>query len=248
MGRQARSGCERRLHSVHQRGPTAKRGAYMAKARTGQPAGESTSARSYHHGNLRRALLEAALELAQQHGPERVSVREAARLVGVPPGAPFRHFPNRRALMTALAEEAGERLRIEVQKSIGGRRMSPLHRLRALGRGYLHWAMRHPSHFKILSARDQIDLDGSMALRNSIGEVRALTEQTIAAAQQQGEVNSAHGVAALALLSRATVYGLARMQHDGHLGQWGVAEGDEGAAMTGTLDLLITLMRRTSVS
>jgi hypothetical protein len=44
------------------------------------------------------------------------------------------------------------------------------------------------------------------------------------------------------------VYGLARMQHDGHLGQWGVAAGDEGAAMTGTLDLLITLMRRTSAS
>ena len=104
--------------------------------------------------------------------------------------------------------------------------------------------MRHPSHFKILSARDQIDLDGSMALRNSIGEVRALTEQTLAEAQQQGEVDSVHKVTSLALLSRATAYGLARMQHDGHLGQWGVAAGDEAAAMTGTLDLLIALMRR----
>jgi AcrR family transcriptional regulator len=216
----------------------------MAKVLTGRPAAASTSARSYHHGNLRRALLEAALELAQRHGPERVSVREAARLVGVSPGAPFRHFPSRRALMTALAEEAGERLRIEVRKSMGGRGASPLQRLRALGRGYLQWAMRHPSHFKILSARDQIDLDGSMALLNSIGEVRALTEQTLAEAQQQGEVDSVHAVAALALLSRATAYGLARMQQDGHLRQWGVAAGDESAAMTSTLDLLIALMRR----
>ena len=219
----------------------------MAKAGIGRPAGESSSARSYHHGNLRQALLEAALELAQRHGPERVSVREAARLVGVSPGAPFRHFPNRRALMTALAEEAGERLRIEVRKSMGARRATPLQRLRALGRGYLHWAMRHPSHFKILSARDQIDLDGSEALRNSIGEVRALTEQTLAEAQQQGEVDSVHAVAALALLARATAYGLARMQQDGHLAQWGVAAGDEAAAMTGTLDLLIALMRRAPV-
>ena len=219
----------------------------MAKARSEGPE-ESAAKHSYHHGNLRQALLEAALELAQRHGPERVSVREAARLVGVSPGAPFRHFPNRRALMTALAEEAGERLRIEVRKSMGVRRASPLQRLRALGSGYLQWATRHPSHFKIISARDQIDLEGSMALRNSIGEVRALTEQTIAEAQQRGEVDSAHAVAALALLSRATVYGLARMQHDGHLGQWGVAAGDEGAAMTGTLDLLIALMRRTAVS
>ena len=220
----------------------------MAKAKTGRQAVAATPARSYHHGNLRQALLEAALELARLHGPERVSVREAARLVGVSPGAPFRHFPNRRALMTALAEEAGERLRIEVRKSMGGRQASGLQRLRSLGRGYLQWAMRHPSHFKIVSARDQIDLDGSAALRASIGEVRALTEQTLTEAQRQGEVAVAHDVAALALLSRATVYGLARMQHDGHLGQWGVAPGDEAAAMTDTVDLLIALMRNAPAS
>lgn len=216
----------------------------MARIKTGRPSDETTPERSYHHGNLRQALLEAALDLAQRYGPERVSVREAARQVGVSPAAPFRHFPNRRALMTALAEEAGERLRIEVRKSLGGRRTSPLQRLRLLGRGYLQWAMRHPSHFKIISARDQIDLDGSTALRASIGEVRALTEQTLTEAQQQGQIDAAHGIAALALLSRATVYGLARMNQDGHLGQWGVAAGDEAAAMAGTLDLLIAIMRR----
>ena len=220
----------------------------MARVKTDRAAGESTSSRGYHHGNLRQALLEAALELARRHGPGGVSVREAAREVGVSPGAPFRHFPSRRALMTALAEEAGERLRIEVRKSMGGRRASPLQRLRSLGRGYLQWATRHPSHFQIVSARDQIDLDRSVALRASIGEVRALTEQTLAEAQQQGEVDAVHDVAALALLSRATAYGLARMQLDGHLGQWGVAAGDEAAAMTNTLDLLITLMRRPPVS
>ena len=87
-----------------------------------------------------------------------------------------------------------------------------------------------------------------MALRNSIGEVRELTEQTLAEAKQQGEVDAMHGVAALALLSRATAYGLARMQHDGHLGQWGVAAGEEAAAMTDTLDLLIAPIRRAAVS
>ena len=216
----------------------------MAKPTLDRPAGPSVPSRSYHHGNLRQALLEAALELAQRHGPERVSVREAARQIGVSPAAPFRHFPNRRSLMTALAEEAAERLRIEVRKSMGGRGAAPLQRLRLLGRGYLQWAMRHPSHFRIVSARDQIDLDGSMALRAGIGDVRALTEQVLTEAQQQGEVDAAHDASALALLSRATAYGLARMHLDGHLGQWGVAAGDEAAAMTGTLDLLIALMRR----
>src|SRR2546423_11324984 len=97
----------------------------MAKVRTDRSAGELTSARGYHHGNLRRALLEAALELAQRHGPERVSVREAARLIGVSPRAPFRPFPHRPALMTALAEEAGPRCRAPGPASIGGRARSP---------------------------------------------------------------------------------------------------------------------------
>ena len=67
--------------------------------------------------------------------------------------------------------------------------------------------------------------------------------QAVQARLAQQEPVDEPSVAALALLSRATVYGLARMQHDGHLGQWGVAAGDEAAAMTNTLDLLIALMR-----
>ena len=57
----------------------------MAKVKIDQRTDKATPARGYHHGNLRRALLEAALQLAQQHGPERVSVREAARQIGVSP-------------------------------------------------------------------------------------------------------------------------------------------------------------------
>ena len=55
----------------------------------------------YHHGDLRRVLIDAALRLAEEGGPAAVSVREAARRAGVSPGAPFRHFPSRDALMMA---------------------------------------------------------------------------------------------------------------------------------------------------
>lgn len=204
--------------------------------------------RGYHHGNLRQALLEAALALAHEHGPERVSVREAARRAGVSPAAPFRHFPTRRALMTALAEEASERLRIEVRKSMGSPHGSPLARLRRVGRGYLQWAARHPAHFRIVSARDQIDLAASTALRASIDDVRLLAQHTLEEAQAAGEVDARLDASALSLLARATVYGLARMQQDGHLAQWGVAPADEAAAMTATLDLLIDLIGRPATS
>ncbi|WP_141291902.1 TetR-like C-terminal domain-containing protein, partial [Ideonella azotifigens] len=131
---------------------------------------------------------------------------------------------------------------IEVRKAIRPRDKTPLARLRALGRGYLQWARAHEAHFRIVSARDQIDLAGSPALQASMQAVRALTEQTLHEAQAVGEVNSAHDAAALALLSRATVYGLARMQLDGHLPQWGVKPGGEAAATEATLALLVRLM------
>ena len=57
--------------------------------------------RPYHHGDLRRVLVEAALQLVEEGGADAVSVREAARRAGVSPGAPFRHFPSRNALMNA---------------------------------------------------------------------------------------------------------------------------------------------------
>jgi len=204
------------------------------------------AARSYHHGNLRQALLEAALELAQQRGPEGVSVREAARRLGVSPAAPFRHFPNRRALMTAMAEEASERLRIEVRKSLTREKGNALERLSSVGRGYLQWARRHPSHFRIISARDQIDIAGSAALVRNVEEVRDLTVQALRAAQAQGLIAAELDAAALALLARATVYGLARMQLDDHFGQWGIAPAAVPAAMNATLALLVTLMAATA--
>src|SRR5579871_2109283 len=70
--------------------------------------------RAYHHGNLRAALVEAALALVEDVGADRVTVREAARRAGVSSGAPFRHFPDRTALLTAVAEEAMRRLRVAV--------------------------------------------------------------------------------------------------------------------------------------
>lgn len=199
---------------------------------------------TYHHGNLRQALVASALELALARGPEGVSVREAARMAGVSSGAPFRHFPNRRALMTAVAEEATERLRIEVRRSIRPSDRTALQRLAALGRGYLRWAGGSPAHFRIVSARDQIDLAASPGLQRGMQAVRELTQETIRDAQAAGAIDAAHDPAQLALLSRACVYGLARMRIDGHLAQWGVPAGQEAQAVEAALALLIGLMRR----
>ena len=59
--------------------------------------------RGYHHGNLREALVAAAVDLISQHGPEGFTVAEAARLAGVSPGAPYRHFRDAEALLAEVA-------------------------------------------------------------------------------------------------------------------------------------------------
>src|SRR5271165_2056297 len=102
----------------------------------------------YHHGDLRRVLIDAALDLVEAGGAEGLSVREAARRAGVSPGAPFRHFESRAALMTAVAEEAQRRFRAEIDAALADAPAGdPLARFRSFGRAYLRWAMRNPTHF-----------------------------------------------------------------------------------------------------
>ena len=80
-----------------------------------KPRRRAPAPKPYHHGDLRRVLIDAALQLVGEGGAEAVSVREAARRAGVSPGAPFRHFPSREALMSAVAEEAQRRFRAEIE-------------------------------------------------------------------------------------------------------------------------------------
>src|SRR5215813_1054506 len=100
----------------------------------------------YHHGNLRAALIEATERLIEESGPESVTVREAARRAGVSSGAPFRHFPNRTALMTAVAEQAMTRLLAEVDRALKRTAgADPVTRCAAFGEAYFRWVVRNPT-------------------------------------------------------------------------------------------------------
>src|SRR5664279_3541429 len=125
----------------------------------------------YHHGDLRRVLSDAALGLAEEGGAEAVSVREAARRAGVSPGAPFRHFESRDALMTAVAEEAQRRFRAEIDATLAEVPPGdPLARFRKLGLAYLRWAMRNTAHFEIISSGRHFDHDRAAGLSRDNAE------------------------------------------------------------------------------
>jgi AcrR family transcriptional regulator len=184
-------------------------------------------------------LVDAALQLAAEDGPDEVSVREAARRAGVSPGAPFRHFASREALMSAVAEEAQRRFRAEIARAlVDVPADDPLARFRKLGLAYLRWAMRNPAHFTIISTRAHFDHDGSTEVSRDNAELIALTGDLLAEAAAKGQLRPLD-LAAARIAARALVYGFARMHIDGHFPRWGVAETEIERTAEAVLDLFV---------
>src|ERR1043166_1638725 len=89
--------------------------------------------RSYHHGNLREALISAALDLIAQKGPAGFTSAEAARAAGVSPAAPYRHFRDRDALMADVARRGFELFEQRLAAAWNGGRPAPLAALERMG-------------------------------------------------------------------------------------------------------------------
>ena len=156
--------------------PAAKPSAPKSPAKRRARLPRAAAPKPYHHGDLRRVLIDAALQLVGEGGADAVSVREAARRAGVSPGAPFRHFPSRDALMQAVAEEAQRQFRAEIAAALGPAAPGdPLRRFRCLGLAYLRWAMRNPTHFEIISSRRFFDHDRAVAISSDNAELIELT-------------------------------------------------------------------------
>lgn len=99
---------------------------------------------TYHHGDLKNALLEAAETLLEKSGVASVTLREVARTAGVSHTAPYRHFADKQALLAALAETGFERLATATQASIDKAKDDPLKQLQLATRSYVRLATSHP--------------------------------------------------------------------------------------------------------
>jgi AcrR family transcriptional regulator len=180
--------------------------------------------KTYHHGNLVEALLAATIELIEEQGVDKLSLREVSKRAGVSPGAPFRHFPSKRALLTAVAEQAMEQLSGAVanaQSKVAA--ADPAAAFEAIGTGYLEWATANPTHFQIISSRTLIDLDASSILIQNAA-IRTTMIQLLSQAQEQGLLAPDLDLNHLVLTTRAFAYGLARMFVDGHFPVWHPSE------------------------
>lgn len=107
--------------------------------------------RPYHHGDLRRTVLEAAVELIIERGPAQLSLRELARRAGVSHAAPAHHFKDKAGLLTELAVRGHELLAEAFAE--GGLDLTEL------GVRYVRFAAEHPAHFEVMYRPDLYDKD-----------------------------------------------------------------------------------------
>jgi AcrR family transcriptional regulator len=104
---------------------------------------------SYHHGDLRAALIETAVELIEERGVHEFSLAEASRRLGVAASAPYAHFADRDDLLAAVAVHALELFAAEVEGELD-RAGKPADRLAAIARAYVRFAGRHRRLFEVL--------------------------------------------------------------------------------------------------
>jgi AcrR family transcriptional regulator len=108
-----------------------------------------TKLKPYHHGNLREALLQAAIRLIGEVGPTAFTLREVARRAGVSHNAPYRHFRAKEDLMAAVATE-GYRELTDAMVRGAGKQSRALDRLKHAGLAYIEFALRRPEHFTVM--------------------------------------------------------------------------------------------------
>ncbi|MCC3650788.1 MULTISPECIES: TetR/AcrR family transcriptional regulator [Streptomyces] len=195
----------------------------------------------YHHGDLRNALIGAAVELAVEGGPERVVLREAARRVGVSPTAAYRHFSGHGDLLWQVKARGQQALAAFMLEAV--REVPPFpdpgeeaeRRLAAIGRGYVRFAVENPGLYRTAFRRIPADAPGADGVRAAFtgsappgdeprySAFRVLTDTLDAAVAAGRMAPAARPGAEIAAWS--AVHGLAQLLLDGPLsglpaGQW----------------------------
>jgi AcrR family transcriptional regulator len=112
--------------------------------------GQGDAPRGYHHGNLREALIRAALELIAKKGTAGFTFAEAARFAGVSPAAPYRHFRDRDELMASVALRGFEQFAAALTRAWDGGRPDAFAALERLGKAYLEFARTQPAFYSAM--------------------------------------------------------------------------------------------------
>lgn len=184
----------------------------MAHKTSGKTRGKT----SYHHGNLRAALLDAALAILERDGLAGLTLRKVAATARVSHAAPAHHFPTVKALETALATIAFERFRDAMAAARAGAKTDPAAQIRAAGDGYLAFARANPALFHLMFAESRLDWSDAALKEAATRSFQQLVEITSPLADQLGLTNDADR-AELQRLVWANAHGFAHLYIDGKM-------------------------------
>lgn len=182
----------------------------------------STSSRpvddgSYHHGNLREALVDEGLVLLEQAPGGEFSLRELARRVGVSANAAYRHFDGKEALLQALAAEGFRRFALAQARAARGA-PDPREGFLAAGQAYVAFACAHPALFRLMFGRFSVNQRGEELAAAGLVAFEGLRHGVAAALGQPVEVPA---VEVAALQAWSLVHGLSHLLLDGQLERHG---------------------------
>jgi AcrR family transcriptional regulator len=166
--------------------------------------------KSYHHGDLRKALIENGVRLVTEGDAEKLSLREVARMAGVSATAVYHHFPDKQALLSALAQEGLARLataQYRASEQAGGGKAG----FAATGRAYVNFALENPALFKLIGSTHAPPLDKADDLPDPMAFL--LANATALAPPGAPPI----AAQAIAIQGWALAHGLALLMLEGHV-------------------------------
>ncbi len=171
----------------------------------------ATARKNYHHGDLRAALLEAALDIITDSGPQQLTIREVARRAGVSHTAPYRHFADKDQLIVAVVEQGFSLLQDTMEKQKASVPPDPINQFAASGMAYVDFALTHPAYYRVMYSGDL--LTSSESLQHTSTETFAAMIKDIETCQELNIVKKGDAaLQALGILS--TIHGFVCMVND----------------------------------
>jgi AcrR family transcriptional regulator len=171
----------------------------------------------YHHGDLRRAVVDAALDAIEKSGTESLSLRDLARRLGVSHQAPYRHFADKQALLAEIARTGFAKL---VERLRAGPKLEAdiTTALIESGVNYVAFAVENPAYYRVMFATSGTPAHGHAAPMPQPGTAYELLTFGVARGQEAGQLPRGVPARDLALLCWTVVHGLAMLAIDGQLG------------------------------
>lgn len=170
----------------------------------------------YHHGNLRRALIDAALHILETEGVSALTLRAAARGAGVSPAAPYRHFADKEALLAAVAEEGFRALSAAMREATTNAGNDLVSGFRAIGMTYIRFAVEQPARFRLMFGREVANRGSHLPLDQAANETFGMLVAAIEKGQQSGLIRGGDP-RELSMAAWSMVHGLSALLVDGQL-------------------------------